>query len=439
MNGDRLPNPKEGTVYPQNVCISENIAHKKIALVVDNDVVNEKVEMAMACSMADVKNILILCEEYSVADWRATLALFYENGEGISVRCYSDVYSGKLEGETTWDVCICERAHHHISPANENLNTLISNTSPIHRSVRKWFLSNAYSLKNKENAFHLAKICDTFSGSYEDFLKTFFETEETPFGTAVRGKKSSYKLPTVFKEALVRKEKGDTTAFVPTTGVFVSSNLVSFGSVDDEILFPSLETGLRDPELPAKLIIEQNYASQVRAIAKTANEYLHIMNASQDSLRLSRRYAAHLKLAAISDRVRDCFEDKRFNRLIIVTRSASVLNELWERLSDVSCVRFTESVTEKQLMQFQTGNGNKVAFVPAKGLGKNIRIPGCRNIWFIEPNWDPSDCINIIGMCQRITRDDGIYADFFYVDNPFDETITRALSKSVVKFLSTIE
>lgn len=460
-----IPKPMAFELFPFQKIGAEWLASRKYCLLADRMGLGKTPQAVVAAKNIGAAKILVLCPAIGRPNWQqvfkewgnpALTHCLYEGGNP-SPHCASaslhissyDLLSypavWKVLSEITWDLLILDEAHYLKSLEAGRAKRVFGREGLARKTQRVWALTGTPSPNHAGELWILLYTFGVTELSYEKFIDYFCVTAPNSFsretwkkriiGTTVDAKKLA-ELRAMLAKIMLRRMPEEVNLELPpiTFGdVFFEPSPVDIEVESSFIqyVYPKdRRAELTEMLRGAETLI--NTATEATALGESTFPILEGLSKSPGVSTL-RRFAGLQKVPGIIDMVKDEFNRKCYDKLVIFAVHRDVIAGLRKGLSDYNAVTLFGGMpidTKKANIEaFIHNPWCKVIICNIQAAGTSITLTVANHVLFAEQDWVPDNNAQAAMRCHRIGQTRPVFVRFCGVKDSFDEKIARVIKR----------
>lgn len=453
LSDDKLDPPF--TLYPYQRSGVEWLTDEKTRFkyLADEMGLGKTVQCLMAAQKLNVSKALILCPAIARFNWRNEIHKFIGSQEKVQVlTAHKDIVdldarwtvcSYDLAGthkdslkQSHYDVLICDEAHYLKNPKAYRTRHVIATDGLAHNSARVWAISGTPTPNHVGEMWPWLFTFGVSNKPYKNYLEHFcegyiFRNEFVTTGTR-RSREAEYQslIAPIFLRRLKR-------IVLPELPPLIFSHLsVAPCTVDlyeSKELFQYTWPQDRTKELYEKLARQTQLLELNVEETRFRKEGFAVLSALATSMSTLRMYTGMQKIDAAIEWIKNGFENKAFEKLVVFAVHKDVINNMRIKLEPygpVTVYGASNPVTrENNIRRFQTSDSCKVILCNIQAAGTAINLTAAHDVLFVETDWVPAYVQQAVMRCHRIGQKEPVSVTFMGLENSIDDKISNAFKK----------
>lgn len=422
---------------PYQVTGANWLATKDQALLADFMGIGKSAEAVRACDLVNAKKILVICPGNARVNWQREFQRFSPMdrsccavmpGEKIS---NADVLILSYEMATTaaddlktkhFDVLILDEAHYLKERGAKRTKVIygVRKNIPgiIASADRTWRLTGTPAPNNVSELYTHFRSAGLATEPYWDWVFRYCTGFDSNWGYKITGHKNETELRARLESFMLRRMEG--TDLPP----------LCFETVAVEQSDQLLKSFLRDES--ATIAAEDEELK--RALVKSGDNTLKVLESTFASYSTLRRYTALAKLPAIAEVLEQNFEDG-MDKIVLFGVHVDAIEWLAEKLKKFSPVTLygKTPANKKQAAvdRFQDDKNCRCLIGNIQAAGVAITLTSGCEVGFFEKSWVPGDIVQALKRCHRRGQTRGVRVRSFILYDSSDELVDEALMRKV--------
>jgi SNF2 family DNA or RNA helicase len=442
-------------LYPYQASGVEWLADDKTRFkyLADEMGLGKTIQCIFAAQKLRAQKVLILCPAIARFNWRNEIHKFIGREEKVQVlTAHKDIVdfsarwtvcSYDLAGthkdtlkSCTYDVLICDEAHYLKNPRTYRTRHVIAADGLVHAAARVWAISGTPTPNHVGEMWPWLFTFGLIKKPYLAFLDSFCEGYIYRNERVVTGTKPSMEkeFQDLLAPVFLRRLKKNVLPELPP--LIFSHVSVSPCTVDlhtSPILFEYTWPVDRTKELYDKLARQTELLEMNVEQTRFRKEGFAVLSALATSLSTLRMYTGMQKLEAAIEWIKNGFENKAFEKLVVFAVHKDVINNIRMKLPQYNPVTVygqSNPVTrENNIRRFQTNDATKLIICNIQAAGTAINLTAAHDVLFVETDWVPAYVQQAVMRCHRIGQKEPVSVTFMGLENSIDDKISKAFKR----------
>lgn len=411
------------------------------------------IQCLLAAQKLNAKKVLVLCPAVARFNWRNEIHKFLGNDQTVQVLtshkdlvdstsrwtvCSYDLAGTHKESlrESKYDVLICDEAHYLKNPTTWRTRHVIASDGLVHAAVRVWAISGTPTPNHVGEMWPWLFTFGITPKAYQPFLNHFCEGYLYQNKMVVTGTKrqAEAEYQQLLTPIFLRRLKKIVLPELPPlifSHLTVAANEVDLNSSPK--LFDYLWPVDRTKELYDKIARQTELLEMSVEETRFKKEGFAVLSALATSLSTLRMYTGMQKLDAAVEWIKNGFENKAFEKLVVFAVHQDVINNMRTRLHEYGPVTVygqSNPVTrENNIRRFQTNDDTKVIICNIQAAGTAINLTAAHDVLFVETDWVPAYVQQAVMRCHRIGQKEPVSVTFMGLENSIDDKISNAFKR----------
>lgn len=415
-------------ITPDQIAGAEFLAARRVGMLGDKAGFGKSAQFVLACEFVHARRVTIVCPpilrhneaaefaKWGIANWQCQVIRPGDTkrkswsliGDGVAIVAYSLVRSDKkLRRQLIkrgCDVLILDEAHALKDPKAGQTKAIFAADGLAQSAARGWFVTGTPTPNNAAEWYVFAKASGAWTGTHNQFVETYCNLIDTPFGPRIVGVKNEIQLKAMLAPHVLARQKIDPErAPLTVDEIPVDGALPDFSDVPADAL-EAIEAALA--------------AGDWRALDGPA-------------VATVRRHIGLAKAEAIADLA--AYEIANTDeKLLIFCQHTAVIEALAAKLGTAAGVingATPQAQRERLLSQFQHGSGLRALICQQQALREGVTLTAATRVFLAEPPWTPDACEQLIARAWRRGQSRHVRASFVYLIGSFDQQVAATLAR----------
>lgn len=301
------------------------------------------------------------------------------------------------------DVLVCDESHALKDVTSQQSKAVLGKFGIITTAKQTWFLTGSPVRNHAGDEFIYARSAKLYLGSYTQWINTFCETVETPFGYKIKGSRNMAELKKLLAPVYLRREKVEGRPALTITHESVENvhNIDPFATLSEQerdALMRAIETGRFD-----------------------FREVPHVATV--------RRLVGMAKCAGIEALARD--EMDTHEKMLIFCWHTDVIAYLKTKLAKFDVRVLDGSTTRKQsdaaMHDFQETDNARIIIGQTRAAGEGLTLTRASRVLIAEPSWVPDENSQAYKRAWRRGQTKPVHVSYLSLEKSLDARITDSL------------
>jgi len=444
-------------LFPYQEIGSRFLSQMRQALLADEMGLGKTAQAITACDLIEANRVLVVCPAVARTNWIKEFEMWsrknreFHTVEDLSTpvpKTKSVVTSYDLADPTRilgdFDVMILDEAHYLKSINTQRTRFVLGVHGLIRRAKRTWALSGTPAPNHPGELWPLLYTFGLTSSTYDQFIRKFCITYETPWGLKVRGARMENvnELVKLMKPKTLRRKKDEVMTELPEityATVFVDPSPVDLSLANSfaDWFYPRDEGDRLMNEIKTQRQALHNFL-HFSGLTEAGMKGLEALSSSVSALR---KYIGLQKVQSVADMVIEELTNNLYEKVVIFAIHRDVIEGLRVKLSKFGAVTlYGGTPPEKRtshINKFQNNKKCRVFIGNIQAAGTAITLTSAHNVIFIEQDWVPGNNAQAAMRCHRIGQTKPVLVRFACLADGLDEKITQVVKRKT-KELTTL-
>lgn len=433
MTLDLYPYQREGGRF---------LAASRAALLADEPGLGKSAQAILAADMLAADRILVVCPAVLRSNWAAEFRRFsWLARKPVLIHTNNDAQAlSELDGapyivivsydllqrdgvdkalkNIEWDVLILDEAHYLKSMDAKRTHNVYGKQGLVRHAHRTWALSGTPAPNHVGELWPLLYTFGATNRKYDDFIQTYCNVQQTPYGLQVRGTKAD-------KRAEVRELLGRVTLRRRKCDVLKDLPPIFFQQI-------SVERG--EVPIAADNTLEPMYGSEVKRVEMlldALSDPMAALEALAPSISTLRRLIGLQKVEPVAEIVSQELRDHAYEKIVIFGVHTDVIDGLEAKLWEFDPVKIygKTSVKDRELAiyKFQNDPSCRVFIGNIQAAGTGLTLTAASNVMFCEQSFVPGENSQAAQRCHRISQTNPVFVRMAGIADSFDDRITEII------------
>lgn len=408
-----------------------------------------------ASDSINAKTILIICPAIVRSNWVNEFNKFSKNNKAnvaykvseISNVCIVsyDFAMSKIKelSKIEWDCLIIDESHYLKNPTAKRTKAIIGNNGLAHKAKRIWCLSGTPMGNHVAELWTMLFIFGVTKLKYSEFISTYCETAQNPWGgTIIVGNKQNklQEVGIMLSKIMLRKTKEDVMIQLPP--IFYKDMVVpqvelTFDQLQKDSSFLSyffpfdkskelFEKLKKDAEMLQHLDESQSFG--------TINGF-KLLEGLANSVATLRVYCGMQKAIRMAEVIHEELENNDYQKIVLFTVHKAAMYILLDKLLPFGAVAVYGATNEperiRRIEKFQKDPKTRVMVCNIIAAGIGINLTAASQVVMVEMLWSPNPNAQAIMRCHRLGQKESVNVRFVSLENSIDQKVVQILKKKV--------
>jgi len=447
------------TLFPYQEIGSKFLSERGQALLADEMGLGKTAQAIKACDLVKATRVLVICPAVARINWVKEFEMWSETKREYHV--VNDISTPVPTNKSVvvsydladprrilgpFDVMIVDEAHYLKSINTQRTRFVLGVHGLIRRAKRTWALSGTPAPNHPGELWPLLYTFGLTKSTYDQFIRQFCLTYETPWGVRVRGARmeSLKELAQIMKPKTLRRKKDEVMTELPE--ITYSTVYVEEGPVDLSIQFSF--ANFYHPRNEEHLLIEE-----IKTQRKALQSFLEFsgpteagmrgLDALAPSVSSLRKYIGLQKVSPVADMVIEELTTNQYEKVVIFAVHRDVIEGLRVKLSKFGAVTLYGGTPGEKRTQninkFQNNKKCRVFIGNIQAAGTAITLTSAHNVIFIEQDWVPGNNAQAAMRCHRIGQTKPVFVRFASLADGLDDKITKVVKRKTRELTSLFD